>query len=188
MECSRHARQWFGECIRTCDGCQAAGRGCRGSRWATGCSGAPRIPLCLPPPTTMGLPPGEVLRTLEGHARTVTAVALAPDGSRAVSAGGVTLKVWDLATGTAGLKIWEAEILVCLRCEPPGLQLDDRRIVLASRLPNVCSASLAWHAWHPARDSFKSCRAKPSPWRGVCRRPVSNASGSGTWRITATVC
>jgi hypothetical protein len=48
-------------------------------------------------------PPGTpLLRTLEGHADSVTAAAVTPDGKRAVSASGNhTLKVWDLETGRA---------------------------------------------------------------------------------------
>jgi len=46
-------------------------------------------------------PPGTgLLRTLTGHARSVTAVAVTPDGQRAVSASSdSTLKVWDLSSG-----------------------------------------------------------------------------------------
>ena len=43
---------------------------------------------------------GEQLRTLQGHTSSVHAVAVTPDGSRAVSASSdQTLKVWDLSTG-----------------------------------------------------------------------------------------
>ena len=43
---------------------------------------------------------GPLLRTLDGHAGPVTAVALTRDGTRAVSAGGDrTLKIWDLERG-----------------------------------------------------------------------------------------
>ena len=42
---------------------------------------------------------GQLLRTLEGHADSVAAVAVTPDGTRAVSAShDKTLKVWDLGT------------------------------------------------------------------------------------------
>jgi WD40 repeat protein len=46
-------------------------------------------------------PPGTALvRTFEGHAANVSAVAITPDGQRAVSASADnTLKVWDLETG-----------------------------------------------------------------------------------------
>ena len=43
---------------------------------------------------------GGLLRTLEGHAGSVTAVAMSGDGTRAVSGSDdETLKVWDLTTG-----------------------------------------------------------------------------------------
>lgn len=46
-------------------------------------------------------PPGTALvRTLTGHSHAVRAVAVTPDGQRAVSASGDhTVKVWDLETG-----------------------------------------------------------------------------------------
>ena len=47
-------------------------------------------------------PGGALIRTLEGQAGQVTAVAVTPDGSQAVSAADDnTLKVWDLGTGKA---------------------------------------------------------------------------------------
>ena len=43
---------------------------------------------------------GEELRTLSGHTSSVNAVAVTPDGRRAVSgAADNTLKVWDLESG-----------------------------------------------------------------------------------------
>ncbi|NIM15197.1 MAG: TIR domain-containing protein [Candidatus Aminicenantes bacterium] len=46
-------------------------------------------------------PGGPLLRTLEGHSRSVNAVAITPDGQAAVSASSDnTLKVWDLTSGT----------------------------------------------------------------------------------------
>jgi WD40 repeat protein len=43
---------------------------------------------------------GRLLRTLEGHASRVRAVAMSGDGTRALSGSDdKTLKVWDLATG-----------------------------------------------------------------------------------------
>ena len=45
-------------------------------------------------------PGGPLVRTLTGHGGAVNAVALTPDGKRAISASGdKTLKVWDLETG-----------------------------------------------------------------------------------------
>jgi hypothetical protein len=53
---------------------------------------------CLTPSLTA--PGGGLLRTLEGHAHWVSAVALTPDGTRAISASADrTLRVWDLASG-----------------------------------------------------------------------------------------
>ena len=43
---------------------------------------------------------GQTLRTLEGHTDWVRAVAVTPDGRRAVSASGdQTLRLWDLESG-----------------------------------------------------------------------------------------
>ena len=53
---------------------------------------------CLTPSLTA--PGGELIRTLEGHADAVKAVAMSGDGTRAVSGSDdKTLKVWDLTTG-----------------------------------------------------------------------------------------
>ena len=55
---------------------------------------------CLTPSLTA--PGGELIRTLEGHAGGVNAVAMSGDGTRAVSGSDdETLKVWDLTTGAA---------------------------------------------------------------------------------------
>ncbi|MDT9184679.1 MAG: WD40 repeat domain-containing protein, partial [Limnospira sp. PMC 289.06] len=53
-------------------------------------------------PLTANLTPpgGPLIRTLSGHSRGVNAVAIAPDGKRAVSASrDKTLKLWDLEQG-----------------------------------------------------------------------------------------
>ena len=43
---------------------------------------------------------GKYLRTFEGHSKTVSSVAITPDGSMAVSGSwDKTLKAWDLVTG-----------------------------------------------------------------------------------------
>jgi WD40 repeat protein len=45
-------------------------------------------------------PVGPLVRTIEGHSETVTAVAISPDGKRALSGShDGTLKIWDLITG-----------------------------------------------------------------------------------------
>lgn len=64
------------------------------------------------------------MRTLEGHAGGVNAVALTPDGRRAVSAShDKTLKVWDLEIGSliAGFT-GESSILSCA-IAPDGLTI-----------------------------------------------------------------
>ncbi|MDT9185740.1 MAG: hypothetical protein P5674_23845, partial [Limnospira sp. PMC 289.06] len=49
---------------------------------------------------TLTPPGGPLIRTLSGHSRSVNAVAIAPDGKRAVSASeDKTLKLWDLEQG-----------------------------------------------------------------------------------------
>ena len=46
------------------------------------------------------MPTGQAERTLSGHSGGVSAVAITPDGQRAVSASSdQTLKVWNLQTG-----------------------------------------------------------------------------------------
>ncbi|MEH2458046.1 WD40 repeat domain-containing protein, partial [Nostoc sp.] len=58
------------------------------------------IPRFRPITASLTTPGGNLLRTLTGHKRSVTAVAIAPDGKTAVSASSDnTLKLWDLETG-----------------------------------------------------------------------------------------
>lgn len=57
-------------------------------------------PWLRPLKPTLTPPGGSLIRTLEGHASVVTAVAVTPDGRRAVSASrDRTLRVWDLERG-----------------------------------------------------------------------------------------
>jgi WD40 repeat protein len=57
-------------------------------------------PWLRPLSPTLTPPGGPLLRTLTGHTHSVNAVALTPDGRRAVSGSGDrTLKVWDLESG-----------------------------------------------------------------------------------------
>ena len=61
---------------------------------------AVREPWLRPLRQSLTPPGGPLLRTLEGHTDSVSAVALTPDGQRAVSASeDRTLKVWDLKRG-----------------------------------------------------------------------------------------
>ena len=57
-------------------------------------------PRLRPMTASFTSPGGPLIRTLEGHASSVWAVALTPDGRRALSGSGdKTLKVWDLESG-----------------------------------------------------------------------------------------
>ena len=61
---------------------------------------APR-PCLLPSFPSLDPPGGPLLRTLKGHTNWVNAVAVTPDGKRALSASDDnTLKIWDLHSGT----------------------------------------------------------------------------------------
>jgi WD40 repeat protein len=53
----------------------------------------------LPTTASLAAADGRMVRTLVGHREVVTAVALTPDGRRAISASETSLIVWDLATG-----------------------------------------------------------------------------------------
>lgn len=51
-------------------------------------------------------PGGAELRTLAGHGKNVTSVAISPDGKKVVSGSAdLTIKVWDLETGVEGLNL-----------------------------------------------------------------------------------
>jgi WD40 repeat protein len=72
---------------------------------------------------------GQTIRTLEGHADWVSAVAVTPDGRRAVSASGdQTLRLWNLETGQT-LRTLEGhtDIVTAVAVTPDG-----RRAVSAS--------------------------------------------------------
>jgi WD40 repeat protein len=59
-----------------------------------------RVPWLRPLRPTLTPPGGSLIRTLEDHTSVVTAVAVTPDGRRAVSASrDRTLRVWDLGSG-----------------------------------------------------------------------------------------
>ena len=62
---------------------------------------AGRTPWLRPLTPSLTRPGGELIQSLEGHADWVNAVAVTPDGQRAVSASGDrSLKVWELGAGT----------------------------------------------------------------------------------------
>ena len=65
-----------------------------------------------------------MLRTLAGHTGGVNAVAVTPDGRRAVSASGdQTLKVWDLESGTVKADfVGDDRLLACV-IAPDGMTI-----------------------------------------------------------------
>jgi hypothetical protein len=66
-----------------------------------------QLPWLRPLRPTLDPPGGPLIRTLEGHTNSVSAVAITPDGQRAVSAArDRTLRVWDLVNG-ATLRTFE---------------------------------------------------------------------------------
>lgn len=90
---------------------------------------APRPWLCCMHPG-LSPPGGALIRTLAGHAGSVTGVALSADGQRAISASADdTVKVWDLATGR------EMRTLVghTNRVTAVAMSLDGRRAASGSR-------------------------------------------------------
>ncbi|WP_439517008.1 WD40 repeat domain-containing protein, partial [Limnospira sp.] len=84
---------------------------------------------------------GTELATLTGHSSSVTAVAIAPDGKRAVSASDDnTLKLWDLETGKElATFTGEARMLSCA-IAPDGVTVaagDEAGVVHFLRLEGV---------------------------------------------------
>ena len=83
----------------------------------------------LRPLTAMTPPGGPLLRTLQGHAWVVTAVAVTPDGRQAVSASeDLTLKVWDLESG-AELRtfVGHGDMVYAVAVTPNGRQVVELR-------------------------------------------------------------
>ncbi len=59
-----------------------------------------KLPWLRPLQGNLIAPGGPLIRTLSGHSASVRALAVTPDGTRAISAAGdATCKVWDLASG-----------------------------------------------------------------------------------------
>ena len=113
---------------------------------------------CLTPSLTA--PGGELIRTLEGHADWVTAVAMSGDGTRAVSGSDdKTLKVWDLATGEL-LRTLEGHTDAVTAVAVSG---DGTRAVSGSddKTLKVWDLATGQAAPHPRRP----CRLVSGPWR-----------------------
>jgi WD40 repeat protein len=69
-------------------------------------------------------PGGPLIRTLEGHASGVKAVALTPDGRRAVSGSDDnTLKVWDLESGSLIASFTGESSMFSCAVSPDGLTI-----------------------------------------------------------------
>jgi len=67
---------------------------------------------------------GEELRTLKGHSEIVDAVAVTPDGRKAVSASwDQTLKVWDLERGEVVATFTGEGPIVCCTIGPDGVTI-----------------------------------------------------------------
>ena len=81
---------------------------------------APR-PCLLPITPSLTSPGGPLIRTIEGHICFVNAVAVTPDGARAVSASDdKTLKVWDLAKGEVLVSFAGDEMMNACAVSPDG--------------------------------------------------------------------
>jgi WD40 repeat protein len=77
----------------------------------------PMIPSLTPPG-------GPLLRTLRGHSGSVRAVAVTPDGKKAVSGSGdLTLKVWDLEKGVAIATFTGDWPIQCCAIGPDGITI-----------------------------------------------------------------
>jgi WD40 repeat protein len=83
-----------------------------------------KTPWLRPLTPSLTPPGGQLLRTLEGHSYSVNAVAMTPDGLKAISASSdKTLKVWDLATGEARLTLnGHSEEVNAVAVTPDGLK------------------------------------------------------------------
>ena len=100
---------------------------------------------------TLDAPGGPLIRTLEGHTGAVFAVAITPDGERAISAASDrTLKVWDLATG-ATLRTLEGHTgpVLAVATTPDGQRVvsaaDDRTLKVWDLATGAMLGTFEWH-------------------------------------------
>jgi WD40 repeat protein len=111
---------------------------------------------------------GECLRTLEGHTRSIEAVALHADGRRALTGSmDKTVRVWDLETGKS-LGTWGGEECVSsaewCKLERPGhaniVAGCERNVLFLELMPpgRMVPETVAV-AWHPSRPLLAVARA-----------------------------
>ena len=124
----------------------------------------------LPPPERMFAKPYSVeletadcVRTLRGHTESVLAVAVLPDGKRAISVSrDKTLKVWNLETGLC-LATWQAAGGVCCCAAGPetivvGTETGDVLFLTLMPPGRIVPATIA-ATWHPAHPVLAVARA-----------------------------
>jgi WD40 repeat protein len=96
----------------------------------------PRRPSLMPATASLTPPGGPLLRTFSGHTDSVTAVAVLPDGQRALSASADrTLRLWNLETGTELRTLaGHTDAVTALALLPDGVHVlsasDDRTLKL----------------------------------------------------------
>ena len=67
---------------------------------------------------------GQTVRTLEGHIEQVSAVAVTPDGKKAISASwDQTLRVWDLSSGQLIARFDADDTLIADTVAPDGVTI-----------------------------------------------------------------
>jgi len=86
----------------------------RSARW-------PGTPWLRPLAPSLTPPGGAMLRTLEGHTAGVWALAVTPDGQRALStSAGGTLRLWDLESGQTVTSFYRERALHAYAVAPDG--------------------------------------------------------------------